>query len=156
MCSKARRRSNPAARFCRGRTRRDRDVKMTAAVGVYERFYRLLAVTFSLFRHPPDGGCHLPPLGEGKDGCGFAGGDGLSLVPLPGRRDAAPYNETLRIRRNAFIQEAPAAGRLGRRSLRNFCKKTVPATHLIFQILVDSDFQFCYIIVKSICGGTWQ
>ena len=40
----------------RGRTRRDRDVKMTAAVGVCERFYRLPAVTFSLFRHPPRGG----------------------------------------------------------------------------------------------------
>ena len=29
---------------------------MTATVGVCERFYRLLAVRFSLFRHPPRGG----------------------------------------------------------------------------------------------------
>ena len=39
-----------------GRTRRNRDVKMTATVGVCERFYRLQAVRFSLFRHPPRGG----------------------------------------------------------------------------------------------------
>ena len=29
---------------------------MTADGGICERFYRLLAVTFSLFRHPPRGG----------------------------------------------------------------------------------------------------
>ena len=40
----------------RGRTWRNRDVEMTAAGGVCERFCRLLAVTFSLFRHPPRGG----------------------------------------------------------------------------------------------------
>ena len=40
----------------RGRTRRNRDVKMTETGGICERFYRLQAVTFSLFRHPPRGG----------------------------------------------------------------------------------------------------
>ena len=40
----------------RGRTWRDRDVEMTATVGVCERFYRLQAVRFSLFRHPSRGG----------------------------------------------------------------------------------------------------
>ena len=28
-------------------------------------FFRLQAVRFSLFRHSPDGECHLPPPGEG-------------------------------------------------------------------------------------------
>ena len=35
------------------------------------------------------GGCHLPPLGEGKDGCGFAGRCGLSLVLLRGAPGSA-------------------------------------------------------------------
>ena len=40
----------------RGRTRRERNVEMTAAAGVRERIGSLLAVRFSLFRHPPRGG----------------------------------------------------------------------------------------------------
>ena len=49
------------------------------------------------------GGCHLPPLGEGNGGCGFAGRGGLFLVLLPGRRDAASYIEMLRIRRSLGV-----------------------------------------------------
>ncbi len=54
------------------------------------------------------GGCHLPPLGEGKGGCEFAGRGSLPLALLPGRRDAAPYNKMLRIRPKAFAWEESA------------------------------------------------
>ena len=40
----------------RGRARRERNVEMTASRGEKQRFYRLQAVRFSLFRHPPRGG----------------------------------------------------------------------------------------------------
>ena len=53
------------------------------------------------------GGCHLPPLGEGKGGCEFAERGSLTLALLRERRDAAPYNEMLRIRPAfPFIQDA--------------------------------------------------
>ena len=67
---------------------------MTAALGRKPRFYRLLAVTFSLFRHPPDGGCHLLPPGEGNSGCGFAERNDLAFLLLRGTGhglDAVPY-----------------------------------------------------------------
>ena len=55
----------------RARTRRDRDVEMTAAGGICERFLpsaggQVLPLPSSASRGI--GGCHLPPLGEGKDG----------------------------------------------------------------------------------------
>ena len=84
---------------------------MAAAVGVYERFYRLQAVRFSLFRHPPRGGsadATFPRWGkEGRTSSGFVGGGVLG----------APYKEMLRIRPNASMWENPAAGRRGCRPL---------------------------------------
>ena len=47
------------------------------------------------------GGCHLPPLGEGKGGCGFAGGllkTGVLLRGAGHGLDAAPYKGALRMR----------------------------------------------------------
>ena len=69
----------------RGRTWRDLAVEMTAAVGVGQRFLpsasgRVLPLPSSASRGI--GGCHLPPLGEGNDGYGFAGLGRLLLVLL--------------------------------------------------------------------------
>ena len=111
----------PSGGGCRPQGRPEREnvtgprCKMTATVGVCERFYRLQAVTFSLFRHPPRGGsadATFPRWGKertaanspdvaaslwcccGTSGttfptikcCKFSGGGGLSSVLLPGRR----------------------------------------------------------------------
>ncbi len=112
----------------RGRTWRDRNVEMTATGGVCNEFYRLQAVTFSIFRHPPRGGsadATFPRRGKEmtaadspdvalvfgaaarRAGVGapynrrlrIRRGWCLSLALLPGRRDAAPYHQMLRIRR---------------------------------------------------------
>ena len=68
----------------RGRTWRDRDVEMNATVGMCERLYRLLAVRFSLFRHPPRGGtadATFPRWGkEGETRSGPVGGGGFLFV----------------------------------------------------------------------------
>ena len=104
----------------RGRTRRDRTVEMTAAGGKATILPlangHVLPLPSSASRGI--GGCHLPPLGEGRGGCEFAGRCGLSLVLLPGRRDAAPYNEMLQIRlavpfiHSALTLSLPQRGRV--------------------------------------------
>ena len=73
----------------RGRTRRDRNVEMTAAGGKATVLPlasgQVLPLPSSASRGI--GGCHLPPLGEGNDGCGFARGwlkTGVLLRGAPG------------------------------------------------------------------------
>ena len=96
----------------RGRTRRDRNVEMTAAVGVCERFYCSLAVTFSLFRHPPRGGsadATFPRWGK-EGGLRICRTWCLSLVLLCGTPRTAFPTGRARIRRTWQLVFGAAAG----------------------------------------------
>ena len=73
------------------------------------------------------GGCHLPPLGEGRGGCGFAWSGGLTLGLLRGTPRTAFPTERARIRRTWRLVFGVAAGASGRRPLQNKVPSPIPS-----------------------------